>query len=167
MLFRSVELLVGPGEVAPRQRAPRDDADVVFLTEGQHLPLLLAVEQVVVVLHRDELVEPEVLGGVLCLGELVGPHRTRAEIADLLAADRVVEGTHRHVDGRVVVPAVSLVEIDRLHTQSFTTGVEFLLDRLPGEPARVRVLVVHLEEALRRDDHLVSSTFEGITEDAL
>ena len=43
-----------PGEAAARQRAPRDHADAEVLAERQHLALLLPVQQVVVVLHRDE-----------------------------------------------------------------------------------------------------------------
>src|ERR1700753_1783675 len=44
----------GPGEAAAGQRAPRDHADVPGRAQRQHLALLLAVEEVVVVLHRDE-----------------------------------------------------------------------------------------------------------------
>ena len=44
-----------PGEHAAGERAPRDHADPLVDALRDHLPLLLAVEEVVVVLHRDEL----------------------------------------------------------------------------------------------------------------
>ena len=47
-----------PGQPAAGERAPRDHADALVGAERQHLPLLLAVDQVVVVLHRDERVQP-------------------------------------------------------------------------------------------------------------
>ena len=42
------------GEEAARQRAPRDHADALLAAERHHLALFLAIDQVVVVLHRDE-----------------------------------------------------------------------------------------------------------------
>ena len=45
--------------------------------------------------------------------------------------------------------------------------LEFLLDGFPGEPAGVRVVLVHLEVALRRDDGLLALALEGFAEDAL
>jgi len=162
-----VELLVGPREIPPRQRTPGNHADVLRLAVRQHLSLLLPVEQVVVVLHREKAVQPQILGGVLGLDELVGPHRTGAEIADLLPADRVIKRAHRRLDWGVVVPAVNLVEVEGVHSEPVEAGVQLLLDGLPGETAGVGVLVVHLEEHLRRNDHLLTSAFEGIAEDTL
>ena len=42
------------GQHAAGERAPRDDADALVDAQRDHLALLLAVEEVVVVLHRDE-----------------------------------------------------------------------------------------------------------------
>ena len=44
----------GAGEQPARERAPREDRDALVDALRDHLPLLLAVDQVVVVLHRDE-----------------------------------------------------------------------------------------------------------------
>ena len=46
--------LVRAGQEPSRQRRPGDDADPLFLAERQHLALLLAVDEVVLRLHRDE-----------------------------------------------------------------------------------------------------------------
>jgi hypothetical protein len=45
--------------------------------------------------------------------------------------------------------------------------LELLLDGLPGQPAGVRVVLVHLEVALRRDDRLLALAVQGIPEHAL
>ena len=42
------------GEEAAGQRAPGDDADALVAAEREHLALFLAIDEVVVVLHRDE-----------------------------------------------------------------------------------------------------------------
>ena len=57
--LRALRLVVpGAGQAAARERAPRDHADALVDAQRQHLALLLAVQQVVVVLHRDERVQP-------------------------------------------------------------------------------------------------------------
>ena len=76
--LRAVVAVPRPGQAAAGQRAPRDDADALVDAQRQHLPLLLAVEQVVVVLHGDEPGPAVALGDVLRLGELPGPHRRGA-----------------------------------------------------------------------------------------
>lgn len=45
---------VRPAEEAARKRRPRDRADPEHLQRWEHLALLLAVQERVVVLHRDE-----------------------------------------------------------------------------------------------------------------
>src|SRR5215470_12433175 len=45
---------VAAREKTARERAPRQDADTLLAAERQHLALFLAVDEVVVVLHRDE-----------------------------------------------------------------------------------------------------------------
>jgi hypothetical protein len=62
---------------------------------------------------------------------------------------------------------VGLIEVDRVHPEPVERGVQFLLDGLPREPARVGVVVVHLEVTLRRDDALLAVARQGLAEDAL
>src|SRR5207253_4497641 len=57
-------------EEAARERTPRDDPDALVDALRDHLPLLLAVDQVVVVLHRDEFRPAVKLRDSLGLGEL-------------------------------------------------------------------------------------------------
>ena len=75
--------LPGPGQAAAGQGAPGDHADALGPAERQHLPLLLAVEQVVVVLHGDEAGPAVAVGEVERLGELPGVHGGGAEVAHL------------------------------------------------------------------------------------
>jgi len=55
---RRVDRLVRAGEVAAAERRPEDDADALPFAEREHLGLLLAVDQVVVVLHRTNRSRP-------------------------------------------------------------------------------------------------------------
>src|SRR5690606_36532674 len=86
---------LGPGgrlvplarEAPASERTPRDHSDALVGAEWHHLALLLAVEEVVVVLHADELGPAVGLGDVLRLAELPGPHRRRADVARLAGLD--------------------------------------------------------------------------------
>src|SRR5215218_1778832 len=121
----------------PRQRAPGDASDALVEAEREHLPLLLAVDQVVVVLHRGEPGPPTRRGGVLGLGELPGVHARRAEVAGLAGPHDVVEGPHRLLDRGLVVPAVDLVEVDVVGPQPVQRGVDGGQDVLARQPAVV------------------------------
>jgi len=62
---------------------------------------------------------------------------------------------------------VNLVQVERVHAEAVERRVEFLLDGLPREATGVGVVLVHLEEHLRGDDHLVPTAIERVPEDAL
>jgi hypothetical protein len=99
-------------ELAAAERTPGDDTDAVELAVGVHLAFLFAVEEVVLVLHADELGpavlrdeckaqsgkeslrEAYLLGNVVIVGELPGPHRTSTDIADLSTRYEVVKSLH-------------------------------------------------------------------------
>ena len=115
-----------------------------------HLPLLLAVDQVVVVLHRDESGRSD----TLCLRELPGVHAAGADVAGFPGPDDVVECLHRLLDRRLVVPAVDLVEVDVVELEALQRGVDRGEHVLPGEAAAV--LPGHRPAMhLRRDDVLL------------
>ena len=71
------------------------------------------------VLHRREAFEPEAIARVQSIRELVGPHRTRADVAGLASSDGVVERPEGSLDRGIGVPAVDLIQVDRLHAQPF------------------------------------------------
>ena len=71
------------GEKAAAQRAPGGHRDALGPAQGKHLALLLAVDQVEVVLHRDEGGEAAGALDAQHLHELPGPHRGGAEIERL------------------------------------------------------------------------------------
>src|SRR5205814_424833 len=152
----------GTGQPAAGERAPRDDADADVPAQRDHLPLLFAVQQVVVVLHgheRGPLVQPR---DVARLGELPGVHAGRADVAGFSGAYDVLQRTHRLLDGGVVVPAVDLVQVDVVGTepaQRVVDGTEDVLARqalvvraVPGRP-------VHLGR-----QHVVVATREQFAE---
>ena len=102
----------GPRQPPAGQRAPGDHADSLGGTKAHHLPLFLAVEEIVKVLHRDEPRPAVAVGQVKRLAELPGIHRRCAQVPGLAGFDDVVKGLERLLDRRLVVPAVDLVEVD-------------------------------------------------------
>jgi len=103
------------------------------------------------------------------LGELVGPHRGGAEVPYLPAPHGVVERGQRLLDRRVVVPPVDLIQVDRVHPEPIEAVLQLLFDRLPREPARVRVRLVHLAVHLGGDGEPVAVVLGGehVAEDRL
>ena len=96
---RSVLLRRPVARQPPRgERAVWGHPDPFRAAERQHLPLLLAVDEVQVVLHRDEAGPPVPLGDVQRLLELPRPHRRRADVAGLAGPHHVVQRLHRLLD---------------------------------------------------------------------
>src|SRR5579872_399104 len=87
--------LAVPGQDAAGQRAPGDQADAFLEAQRVHLPLFLAIEQVVVVLHHGEARAPRLVGAMQVLGELVGEHRARADVQRLALLHHVVQRLDR------------------------------------------------------------------------
>ena len=143
--------LPGAGEAAAGQRAPGNDADAFGLAEAHHLALFFAIEQVVVVLHGDEARPAVQVGEIERLGELPGVHGRRADVAHLAGLDHVVQRFERLFDGRFVVPAVNLVEVDVVGLEAAQALVELEEDRFAREAAAVG-LVAHDAVDLGGDD---------------
>jgi len=109
---RRPKSLERPRQMPTTQRRPRDQPDARRVAEGVHLALLLAVQQVVVVLHADELGPVVLLRGVLEEGELPGPHAAGADVVHFAGAHEVVQGEHGLLDRRVGVEAVDLQQVE-------------------------------------------------------
>src|SRR3954471_5667465 len=148
-------LLVPPRKQAASKRAPRDHADALVDALRNHLPLLLAVDQVVVVLHRHERRRSDALR----LRELPGVHAAGADVAGLSGLHDVVQRAHRLLDRRRLVPAVDLVEVDVVEAEPLERGIDRGEDVLARQAAPVLALhgpTVHL----RRDYVLLAHAEE-------
>src|SRR5208282_3771069 len=69
-----------------RERAPWNQADAVVDAKRIHLALFLAIDEVVMVLHRDEPVPSVFLLQMKRLSELPRGHRARAQVAHFSGA---------------------------------------------------------------------------------
>src|SRR5208282_6679549 len=65
------------------ERTIRDHPDLLLATEWQHLPLLFAVDEIQVILHRDEAGPAILLGDVQRLLELPREHGGGTDISGL------------------------------------------------------------------------------------
>src|SRR5215831_13214862 len=112
------------GEKAARHRAVRNHADTFRSAERHHLALLLAVDQVEMVLHRHELRPAVLLRDRQHLRELPGIHARRPNVARLSGAHDVVERLHRLFYRRVVIEAMDLIQIDVVHAETTKRRVD-------------------------------------------
>ena len=131
-----------PGQAAFALRGVGHQADAHVGAHRHQLALVLAAEQVVLVLHGHEPGPAAQVGGVLQLGELPCVHRRCAEVADLAGLDDVVQRLHRLLDRGVGVEAVDLVQVDVVGAEPGQGGVDLFEDRLAGQ-ALTAGAVVH------------------------
>jgi hypothetical protein len=82
------------------------------LVSAYHFPLFLAVDEVVVVLHRDELVPAVLLGNILQRLELPGSHRASTNVSDPALLNNIVQSLHDLLPGCASVQAMDLEYID-------------------------------------------------------
>ena len=144
-----------PRERSPGERAVREHAHALIDAERDHLALLLAVQEVVVILHRCEARPAVPLGGRLRLGELPRRHGAGAQIASLAGPDDIVQRLHRLLDRGFGIPAMHLVEVDVIHLETPERGVDRREHVLAREAATVGAGRRRIED-LGRDHHLVA-----------
>src|SRR6266566_6434883 len=119
----------------------RDYPDPLLAAERQHLALLFAVEEVEVILHRDEAGPPMLLGDVQRLLELPREHGGGTEIAGLAGPHHVMQRFHRLLDWGLVIPAMDLVEVHVIRLKPLQAVVDLAEDRLAREPGAIRSIM--------------------------
>src|SRR6202035_6117982 len=83
-------------------------------------------------------------------------HRRGADITCLARLDDIVQRFERLLDRRFMVPAVDLVEIDVISTETTEAGIDLHHDRLARQPSAIRTRA-HPTIDLRGDDDLVAT----------
>jgi hypothetical protein len=111
------------------------------LVSAYHFPLFLAVDEVVVVLHRDELVPAVLLGNILQRLELPGSHRASTNVPHPALLDDVVEGLHDLFPWCFAVQAVDLEDVD-VRTQPLNALLDGVEDVFPAQPHLVHCVAV-------------------------
>src|SRR5690242_16955011 len=80
------------------QRTPWYQSDTLIHAERNHLSFLFAIDQIVVILHRDEAMPAVLLCNIKGFGKLPGGHATRAEVTDFAGAHESVQSIERLFD---------------------------------------------------------------------
>ena len=123
-----------------RVRTYRNETNTSVVAEPVHLTLFLAVEQIVVVLHADELGPAVLLSGKLHPRKLDSPHGAGTNVVHLAALDQVMQCLHRLLDWSVVVESVDLQEIDVVGIEALQGGIDLVEDGLARQTALVGVV---------------------------
>src|SRR5579883_1542088 len=139
-LGRALPAPIGAAQEPARHRAIGQQADALGLAERDHLALVLAPEQIVVMLHRRERAEAAQSGRVDGLGELPARHVGRADVEHLAPAHQMIERADHLVDIGRRIPDVGLVEIDVVGAEPLQRGLAGLDDVLSRIAAGVGVL---------------------------
>jgi len=81
-------------------------------------------------------------------------HRRRADVTRFARVDHVIKGLQRLFDGRIVIPAVDLQQVDVIHVQAAQAVIDGAQDLRPGQPfGEIADLMVNL----RRNDDLITT----------
>ena len=107
-----------PGEVSRRQGAVGHQAHAHLFADGDQLPLVLPVEQVIVVLHGLEPGPAVVPGDELHVVKLIAIHGRGSQGPDLARLHQVVQGLHGLLHGGVIVKAVDDVQVQIVGAQA-------------------------------------------------
>lgn len=106
----------------------RCDRHFVLARDRQKLPLVLAVNQVVVWLQDGELCPAVLFGYGLHVLELVAEHLARPQRADFPGLDEAVQGFHRLLNRMLVVKAVDVVNVEVVGAEPSECSVDFAVD---------------------------------------
>src|SRR6185369_669718 len=130
--------LVRTGQHAARERKVVRHADAVLDAERLETLFDVAVQQVVVVLRRDELREAVLLRREMRLAQLPREQVGRADVAHLAGAHQVVQRPQRLLDRRAAVGPVQLVQVDVVGFQALQAGLAGADDRAARSAEVVR-----------------------------
>ena len=125
------------GKEASGQRTPRNERHALVNTQRIHLPLFLAIDQIVVVLHGHETVPALFLGFIEGLGKLPSRHATRAQIAHLATAHEAIQRLQGFFNRSGKIPAVDLIQVDIIHLETTQGMLARRNNMLPAQPATV------------------------------
>src|SRR4030067_1697009 len=132
----------------------RDHPDLLLAAERQHLPFFFAVDEVQMILHRDEAGPPMLLSHVQRFLELPREHGGGADVPGLAGLHYVMQCFHRLHDWGFVIPAMDLVEVHEIRPEPLQAFVDLAQDRLARQPGAIRHLM-HFALHLGGNDDLV------------
>ena len=88
--------------------AYRNESHTCLVTVPVHLPLFLAIKQVIMILHAHELGPAMLLGTELHHSELIRPHAARTDVPDLTTSYQIIERLHGLLDRGIMIKAMDL-----------------------------------------------------------
>src|SRR6266550_1635513 len=119
------------------ERGPWNNTDSFRDAERHHLSLLFAINEVVVVLHRDESSPAISLGHAERLCHLPRVTRACADVPHFALLDEMIQRGESLLDRNRSFESMDLIKIDCVDAQSFQAGVTCLKNVLTREAAHV------------------------------
>ena len=141
---------------AARERTPRHDGHLAVSAERKYLALLLAIDEVVLRLKREDLRPSVPFGDLLHSLQLPREDGGGSDVAGLAALHNIVQRLHDLLHRRIRVEAVDLVEVHVVHVEALERMVDLRQDVLARGAAAVGPPRAHVEMHLRGDDDLVT-----------
>src|SRR5579864_3765517 len=144
--------LASSGQKPTRQRTPGNHGQTLIHTEGNHLALVLTIDQVVMILHSDKLVPVIFFGGIQRLRELPGRHAAGSQVAHLAGANEGIESVQSLLNGCLGIPTMDLIQVDVIHSQTTERVIASLQNMLAAEASAVGAGTHHPVDLGGQDD---------------
>mgnify|MGYP002528973815 CR=1 FL=1 len=113
------EFVERTGKAPRRERAKRRQSYAFLLAKRDDFPFVLAIKEVIVVLHRAKLCPSIPLGSNLHTVKLVSVHGGSAQSADLSAFYEAIQRLHGFLNRRRSIKPVDYVKINIIRVQPF------------------------------------------------
>lgn len=139
----------GTGQMPCRQRAVGRQGNAHLPADGNQLALILAIEQVIMILHRLKPRPAMVARAQLHIVKLIAVHGGRTQRAHLARLDQLVQRLHGFLDRRFIIETVDDIKVKIIHPQPLQAAVDFPVNGLWGQSVRIEI-------DLGGDDHPVA-----------
>src|ERR1700693_1180198 len=139
-------------QTSTRERTPWKYTNALGLAERHHLSFFFTIEQIVMILHGNESRPTVAIRKIQRLRELPRVHGRRSDIANFAGLYYVVQCFKRFFDRGLVIPAMYLIQVHVVGSETTQALVEFIKDFFARETLAIR-LVAHLGMHLCRDDN--------------
>jgi hypothetical protein len=95
-----------------------DETNTSVVAEAVHFALFFTIQEVVVILHADELGPSILLSSKLQLRKLYSPHRTGADVSHFSAPDQIVQRFHCLLKRGIRIEAMDLQQINVVQVEA-------------------------------------------------
>ena len=146
---KRIRIPLRAGQMSGCQRAVWHERYIHLPADRDQFPLILPIQQIVVILHGNERCPSMISGHHLHIVKLIAVHGRCPDRTDLPGYHQIIQRFHGLLDGRFIVKAMDDIQVQIIRAQTFQRSLDLPVDGTGRKPARIKV-------DLGGDDHPIS-----------